>query len=81
LDHDLLGGLGGDAAEDVQRQRRALARGREVAARAVEFDDEFARVLGVELLAQRGRDRLFYVRINLVALDVLVPGDPVHDSQ
>ena len=47
---------------------------------AVERHRELARVLGVELLAQPGGDRLLDVGVDLLALDVLVAGDAVDDA-
>ena len=52
----------------------------DVAGRAVERHCELAGVLGVELLAQPGRDRLLDVGVDLLALDVLVAGDAVDDA-
>jgi hypothetical protein len=80
LDHHLLHGLGADAAHDRQGHYRAAAGDGDVAVGPVERDSEFAGVFRVELLAQPGGDRLLDVDVDLLALDVLVAGDPVGDS-
>ena len=80
LDHDLLDGLGADAADDGERNLDALPLGADDAGDAIELDGEFAGVLGVELLAKPGGDGLLDVVVDLVALDIFVAGDSIHDS-
>src|SRR5690606_6185544 len=79
LDHDLLGGLGGDAPQDVQRDLIIVAPGANIAGAAFENHLELRGVFRVELLAQRGGDGLLDVDVDLLALDVLVSSNTVDD--
>ncbi len=47
---------------------------------AIDRNGEFAGVFGVKLLTQTGCDRLLDVRVDLVALDILVAGNSVDDA-
>ena len=80
LDHHLLDRLRADPPHDGQRHGDALAGDGDLAVGAVELDGELAGVLGVELLAQAGGDGLLDVHVDLLALDVLITGDPVDDT-
>jgi hypothetical protein len=80
LDHHLLDGLRADAAHDRQRHDVTVAGDGNVPGRLVQRDGELGGVLGVVVLAQPRRDRLLDVGVDLVAVDVLVARDAVHDA-
>src|SRR6185437_15724885 len=80
LDHDLLDGLRADSANNIQRNRLALTRGGNVTTGAIDADGKFAGILRVKLLAQTRGDRLLDVRVDLVALNVLVACNSIHDA-
>src|SRR5690606_24352409 len=77
LDDDLLGGLGGDAAQSLHVDRPAVDGGGDAAGQGVELDGG---LFGLERLADRAGHRAFEVGDELLAVDVLVAADAVDDA-
>ena len=80
LDHDLLGGLGRDAAELLDVDRLAASRGLDLPGLSIDLNEYLA--FGIAELLAHGRDhRLFEVGEDRLLVDILVPGDVIDDSQ
>src|SRR5690606_15770045 len=86
LDHHLLGGLRGNAAETLERDELALAVGtiapqRDLAGEPIDRAGELLGVEGVEVLARRADHRLLEIPDEDLAIDVLVAGDRIQDAE
>ena len=86
LDHHLLGGLRGNAAETLDRDDLAPAVGkvppdRECAAQAVHLATELLRVERIEVLACSAHHRHLKVADDLLAVDVAIASDGVEETE
>ncbi len=80
LDHDLLGGLGGDAAEVFKLDGLLTAPDLDLAGEAVDFAGEILGVLRVEMLTGGGNHGLLEVFIEQLFLHVAFAGDGIDQS-
>jgi hypothetical protein len=86
LDHDLLRGLRGNAAELLNRDHLATAIGqvapdREGAAQAVHFAAELLGVERVEMLTRSTHHGQFEISDEMLAVDVAVARDGIEESE
>src|SRR5206468_6604497 len=77
LDHHLLDGLRPDSPHHAQGHDVALTIHRDIAGSAVQRHLKLAGIFRVKLLTQPRRDGLLDIDVHLLAIDVLVAGDPV----